>query len=104
MKRFPSLSFSAMANMSITQTLARSINTSLTVLLPLLAIALLGGESIRTFAITLLIGIAVGTYSSIFVATPLLDWWQAKKWHFRWPKLQIPRLQRRNNKTRASAV
>lgn len=97
MKRFPSLSFSNIANMSIAQTFARSINTSLTVVLPLLAIALLGGESIQTFAITLLIGITVGTYSSIFVATPLLDWWLSKKWRLRLPKIKLARINRRKS-------
>ncbi len=76
LKRFPSYSFTQVANISVVQTLSRSINTSLTVLLTLLAVVLLGGSSIRPFTLTLLVGIAVGTYSSIFVATPLLDWWQ----------------------------
>jgi preprotein translocase subunit SecF len=56
--------------------MSRSLNTSLTVLLVLLAVVLLGGETIRPFTLTLFVGIAVGTYSSVFVATPLLDWWQ----------------------------
>ncbi|HEY1074970.1 MAG TPA: protein translocase subunit SecF [Patescibacteria group bacterium] len=76
LKRHPSNTFSQIANMSVAQTMTRSLNTSLTVILVLLAIVLLGGESIREFTLTLLVGIAVGTYSSIFVATPLLDWWQ----------------------------
>lgn len=76
LKRFPSHSFTEVANISVTQTISRSLNTSLTVLLVLMAIALLGGPTIRPFAITLFVGIAMGTYSSIFVATPLLDWWQ----------------------------
>ncbi len=83
LKRFPSYTFTQVANISVTQTLSRSINTSLTVILTLLAVVLLGGESIRPFALTLLVGIAVGTYSSIFVATPLLDWWQSKKFYLK---------------------
>lgn len=79
LKRFPSLRFTDVANMSVTQTIARSINTSLTVIIVLLALALLGGKTIQPFTVTLLVGIAVGTYSSIFVATPLLDWWQQQK-------------------------
>lgn len=76
LKKFPSQSFREVANMSIAQTIARSLNTSITVIFVLLAVVLLGGANMRPFALTLLVGIAVGTYSSIFVATPLLDWWQ----------------------------
>ena len=78
LKRHPGNTFAQVADMSVTQTMTRSINTSLTVVLVLLAIALLGSETIRPFTITLLVGIVVGTYSSIFVATPLLDWWQSR--------------------------
>ncbi len=77
LKRFPSHTFREVANMSVGQTAGRSLNTSLTVMLVLLAVVLLGGDTIKPFALTLLVGIAVGTYSSIFVATPLLDWWQS---------------------------
>ncbi len=76
LKRYPSHNFTAVVNASVAQTMSRSINTSLTVLLPLLAVVLLGGRSLRSFALVLLVGIAIGTYSSIFVATALLDWWQ----------------------------
>lgn len=68
--------FTSAANTSLAQTIARSLNTSLTVILVLFAIVLLGGTTIRAFATTLLVGITVGTFSSIFVATPLLTWWQ----------------------------
>lgn len=68
--------FEEMANQSLIQTLNRSLNTSLTVILVLLAMVVLGGESIRPFIIALLIGITVGTYSSIATATPLLAVWQ----------------------------
>ena len=57
---------------SIAQTIARSINTSMTALIVLIALLVLGGDSIRPFLIALVAGIGVGTYSSIFVATPLL--------------------------------
>lgn len=59
-------------NHSISQTLVRSLNTSLTVLFVLLAMLLFGGETIRFFVLALFIGIAAGTYSSIFVAAPML--------------------------------
>ena len=63
-------------NHSVNETISRSINTSLTVILVLLAIFLFGGESTRYFSLTLIIGIIFGTYSSIFVASPLLVIWQ----------------------------
>ena len=68
-------SFETVVNNSILETIARSINTSLTVLLTLLALFLFGGQSIRLFVLALLIGIASGTYSSIFNASPLLVTW-----------------------------
>jgi len=68
-------SFETIVNDSIQETLARSINTSLTVILTLLALLLFGGQSIRMFVLALLIGIASGTYSSIFNASPLLVTW-----------------------------
>ena len=68
--------FDEIVNDSILETLVRSLNTSLTVLLTLLALFLFGGQSIRLFVLALIIGIASGTYSSIFNATPLLVTWQ----------------------------
>lgn len=62
-------------NHSLVQTLGRSLTTSLTLVLTLVALLLFGGEAIRPFTLALLIGVVAGTYSSIFVATPLfLDW------------------------------
>lgn len=69
-------SFEETVQNSIMQTIGRSINTSLTVILVLLAILLFGGSSIRWFVLALLIGIISGTYSSIFNAAPLLVSWQ----------------------------
>jgi len=69
---------------SIEQTFVRSINTSLTVLLVILALYFLGGETTKNFALTLAIGVTIGTYSSIFLASPLLvaiAEWQAKREH-----------------------
>jgi preprotein translocase subunit SecF len=63
------------AEESVNQTLARSINTSLTVMVVLVAMFLLGGVSIKHFVLTLIIGIFFGTYSSIFVATALMVVW-----------------------------
>ena len=72
-------SFEEIANDSINQTLARSINTSLTTLITLFALFVLGGESIKWFVFALIVGIIVGTYSSIFLATPFLVMWHKKK-------------------------
>lgn len=60
---------------SVMQTLVRSINNTLTVILSSAAIYLFGGESIRYFALALMLGVFLGAYSSIFVASPLLVWW-----------------------------
>ena len=68
--------FETTVNNSLVQTLARSLNTSLTVLFTLLALALFGGTTIRDFVLVLLIGIASGTYSSIFNASALLVVWE----------------------------
>ena len=61
---------------SINQTISRSINTSLVVIFTLIAIYLFGGESTKYFALTLVVGIFFGTYSSIFIASPLLVSWE----------------------------
>ena len=68
--------FATIVNHSILQTFGRSIMTSLTVVLTLLALLLFGGAAISDFVLALLIGIISGTYSSIFVASPLLVDWQ----------------------------
>jgi preprotein translocase subunit SecF len=68
--------FSKTVNDSIIQTVDRSLNTSLTVVLVLIALLLFGGESVRWFVVALLIGMVSGTYSSIFNAAPLLVLWQ----------------------------
>jgi preprotein translocase subunit SecF len=71
--------FEDTVNRSINESLARSINTSLTVIVVLLAIIFFGGESIQHFSIALLIGITLGTYSSIFIASAILvEAWKRK--------------------------
>jgi len=75
------LPFETLANHSIVQTLQRSINTQLmTVEFMLLALALFGGVTLREFSIILLIGLFMGTYSSIFIAAPILVIWENKEW------------------------
>ena len=73
--KFSRETFEEVVNRSVNQTLVRSINTSVTVLLVLVAVLLFGGETIRYFILTLLVGVGVGTYSSIFIASPLLVVW-----------------------------
>lgn len=68
--------FAGTVNTSLNQTVHRSVNTSVTVMLVLLSIVLFGGSSIFYFSLALLVGIFFGTYSSIFLASPLLVWWQ----------------------------
>ncbi|MBI4239920.1 protein translocase subunit SecF [Candidatus Uhrbacteria bacterium] len=67
--------FAEIVSKSLNETLVRSINTSLTVMLVLAAIYVFGGESLKTFSLALLLGIGVGTYSSLFFASPLLVAW-----------------------------
>ncbi len=74
--------FGEIVNVALNETLMRSINTTLTVLLPLVALFFLGGESIHDFALALIIGMASGAYSSIFIASPLLvavERWQRRR-------------------------
>jgi len=71
-------SFNNLVNASVNQTLGRSINTSLTSTLPLVAIFLFGGATLRFFALALIIGFLSGAYSSIFNASILLAWWRSR--------------------------
>ncbi len=68
-------------NHSINQTIVRSLNTSLTVLFVLLSLLLFGGATIKYFVLALFVGVIAGTYSSIFIASPLLVIWE--KWQHR---------------------
>jgi len=75
------LPFETLVNHSIVQTLQRSINTQLmTVEFMLLALALFGGVTLREFAVILLVGLFSGTYSSIFIAAPILVVWENQEW------------------------
>ena len=71
--------FPEIVNASVNQTLARSINTSLTTLITLSALYLFGGETTKEFVLAMIVGIAIGTYSSIFFASTLLDWWRERQ-------------------------
>ena len=74
------LNYETLVNHSIIQSLDRSINTQLTVMITLISLVLFGGESIRHFVIILLIGVFSGTYSSIFNASPILVVWENREW------------------------
>jgi len=67
------------ANRALTETMVRSINNSMTIVFMLLALVLLGGTTIRFFSLTLLIGTITGTYSSPFIATPILVWLEKRR-------------------------
>lgn len=73
--KFRRVPFQTIANTAVLETLSRSINNSITIIMMLLALYLLGGDSIRNFALALLIGAVTGTYSSPFTAVPLLLIW-----------------------------
>src|SRR5207244_10647411 len=64
--------YSGVVNLSLNETLMRSVNTSLVVLLPILSLLLFGGATLKDFAFALFVGVASGTYSSIFIASPML--------------------------------
>jgi len=74
------LNYETLVNHSIVQSLDRSINTQLTVMITLFSLVLFGGDSIRHFVIILLVGVFSGTYSSIFNAAPILVVWENKEW------------------------
>jgi SecD/SecF fusion protein len=74
--RNPGVAFPEIVNASLTETIARSINTSMTVVVTIVALLLLGGVTIQSFLLVLLIGVISGTYSSIFVASQILVSWE----------------------------
>ena len=73
------MSFGEIVNASVNQTLARSINTSLSTLITLLALYLFGGVTTRDFVFAMILGILIGTWSSIFFCTVLVEFWEDKK-------------------------
>jgi preprotein translocase subunit SecF len=82
-QRHRRMPFEQVVNDSINQTLVRSINTQLTVFLTLLALVVFGGSTLRHFILVLMIGVLIGTYSSIFNASPILVVWENQEWR-RW--------------------
>jgi len=75
--------YSDMVNDSVNQVKMRSINTSLTSLLPVICLLIFGGETLKDFALILTIGLTAGTYSSIFIASPLLALWKEHEPRYR---------------------
>lgn len=73
------MSFGEIVDASVSQTLARSINTSMTTLITLLALYFFGGVTTKDFCLAMILGIGIGTYSSIFFASMLVDFWEEKK-------------------------
>jgi len=80
LKRGVSANFEVVVNNSLVETLSRSVNTSFTTMLVVLALLLFVGANIQNFAIVLLIGIIIGTYSSLFIAPNLLLVWEEGRW------------------------
>ena len=78
LRKVSKMVFGDIVNMSINECLSRTILTSLTTLIVVLALFLYGGEIIRDFAFALIIGVIAGTYSSIFVASPVIIYWKGK--------------------------
>ncbi len=74
LSKFSSIKIGEISNISINETLSRTIITSVTTLLALISIFVLGGEILRGFALAMIIGVIIGTYSSIFVASPILKY------------------------------
>ena len=74
------LTFKELVNTSINETITRSINTSFTTFIVLISVFLFGGETIKFFVLALILGVIIGTYSSLFIASPLLLFWYRRKY------------------------
>jgi preprotein translocase SecF subunit len=73
------IAFADLVNESVNQTLLRSIGTTLTTLLPIITILIFGGETLKDFAFALLLGVFLGAYSSVFLASPILAMWKERE-------------------------
>lgn len=76
-KLMPDKGVGQIVNDAVNQTLGRSINTTMTTVLPLVAIVIFGGDTLKFFALALIVGFLAGAYSSIFIASTLLAWWRS---------------------------
>jgi SecD/SecF fusion protein len=89
--RMPRAAFSQIVNRSMSEVLTRSLATSFCTLLPVLALLLLGGSTLKDFAFALMVGIASGAYSSIFIASPVLTHWKEREGAYRQRRTRIVR-------------
>lgn len=80
-KMNPGMNINQIVDDAVNQTLTRSINTTLTTLLTLVSIFLFGGETLKYFALALILGFIAGAYSSIFIASTMLAWWRERTGH-----------------------
>jgi len=89
--RMPRAAFSQIVNRSMSEVLTRSLATSFCTLLPVTALLLFGGETLKDFAFALMVGIASGAYSSIFIASPVLTHWKEREGGYRNRRARIVR-------------
>ncbi len=89
--RMPRAAFSQIVNRSMSEVLTRSLATSFCTLLPVLSLLLFGGETLKDFAFALMVGIASGAYSSIFIASPVLTQWKEREGGYRNRRARIVR-------------
>jgi SecD/SecF fusion protein len=89
--RMPRAAFSQIVNRSMSEVLTRSLATSFCTLLPVIALLLFGGETLKDFAFALMVGIASGAYSSIFIASPVLTHWKEREAGYRNRRARIVR-------------
>jgi SecD/SecF fusion protein len=89
--RMPSAAFSQIVNRSMSEVITRSLATSFCTLLPVLSLLLFGGDTLKDFAFALLVGVASGTYSSIFIAGPVLTHWKEREPVYRARETRITR-------------
>jgi SecD/SecF fusion protein len=89
--RMPRAAFSQIVNRSMSEVLTRSLATSFCTLLPVIALLLFGGETLKDFAFALMVGIASGAYSSIFIASPVLTHWKEREGSYRGRRARIVR-------------
>jgi SecD/SecF fusion protein len=89
--RMPRAAFSQIVNRSMSEVITRSLATSLCTLLPVLSLLLFGGSTLKDFAFALLVGVASGAYSSIFIASPVLTHWKEREGVYRNRRARIER-------------
>jgi SecD/SecF fusion protein len=89
--RMPRAAFSQIVNRSMSEVLTRSLATSFCTLLPVVSLLLFGGETLKDFAFALMVGIASGAYSSIFIASPVLTHWKEREGSYRNRRARIVR-------------